>query len=641
MRQFRAGTVNSGSGPLATSSLVTSLGLITTMVFISVVVLVVAVQSWNAGPKIQALKGDIGPIGPEGPAGACNLSSTNSTFVGTGLDLSGNLSIGDTILFSPNGSISFNNASNCVEIKPKLCISEIANSDGNGSVIFLSNLTIPNGAISLSQLNFGSDYLFYNEITYAFEFVGAPVQLTLVPPIYVGGAGYLTNNSNELLIYGTDIISFNATTTRFYSFLEFLLPIIAPTTFWGNITLPQPFLILFGNTTGAPTIGSQSGILVINGPSGLEFVGNITIDNSIISNIKLDQKIIFNQNGAKIYASGSCLVLEAPSLCFNASNTIFSSPVQFTQPIVGNVTINGSLIVTGTINLPGSMTFANLTVTNVLNSTNATFVKTLYVSDAIVTSTTSVVSIAGTLLSTSTSSISSAGNVNFVSANISAISCSQPFFDPNHSGCTTLCINHSACSDQFNSLIVNQDVRIQGNIVQNSSAIPHQCCTGMGSFNFLYQRWSTTLGGSFFDNGPPTTFSFYDLSFSTDETPSLTNGATYINFGGGSSWTVPTTALYQITMSVDIDTDNDAILALVLLCGGNQVFSSPTFNGYNAAAPFPTPYILQTIVTYQHAFEAKIVASSVCIFKLAYSDGTVSLSVGNKLTLSIKLLNFE
>ena len=121
----------------------------------------------------------------------------------------------------------------------------------------------------------------------------------------------------------------------------------------------------------------------------------------------------------------------------------------------------------------------------------------------------------------------------------------------------------------------------------------------------------------------------------------MVQGNLLIGFTGGSLWTVASTGTYQVNVGLDVDTLTEAQFVLIMYCGGNRVFTSAIFYGYNQATPFLlSAYTTQSSSTYQHSIEAFFNVSTVCQFQAGYiSNNPFQVSAGNRMSLSIKLMN--
>lgn len=659
----RTATTRSSFGVGSISPWIVLSSLITFVILCS---FVLSLQLWTSGPKIQAKVGSVGPIGPVGPPGSCNLSSTNQTFVAVGIEVNGNISMNGSVTFG-NGSIFFNSTDQCVQIEPKLCVKEIGN---GGEPITILSPTVFLGSVITTIVQFGPNIsLVYDSLTNTLQLIGGLLDANLVgSPINVGNSGYLTNVSNlEMLIFANNVFTVNATLARFNTFVEFLDAIVSFTNFWNSISIGSSFSIFFGNSSTVngtiPSIGTDIGTpsnLTITGADynvvvkslvsiileGLtKFYGNVSLNGNVISDLFLDKKIIFNNNGAQIYATGSCLVLQAPSLCFNATTSFaFGTPVSFLLPITGNTTINGGLTINGTLNILGSFLVVNLTVSNTINTTNI-IAKNIQATQTLSTTNGSQVSFSGAFTVEATGSSNFNGPVKFLNGNVSSITCSQPYFDNSASGCVSLCVNHSTCNDHLNSLQVTNNVQVQGNIVRTGISNPHPCCTGSGNFNYLFQRWSHNTTSTTTAN-VTTNSTFIPLNFTSNDFIGLANGNVLIGFTGSFNWVVATTGIYNLIVSVEIDTTSSANIDIMILClstgNSTRVFTSPTFKGIARTTPFTqTSFTSVSTTIFTHQFLTGLTALDTCNFYLYAHGGVITISSGNKYTLGIKLENYN
>jgi hypothetical protein len=629
-------------------------GIFSAIAIIVFISLILGLRFWVNGPEIQGVKGNT-VVGPTGPPGPVNISGTNDTFVGKNLNLTGNLTLdeGGVISFSNLANISYDNRSGCIEIEPKLCISNLQSS--NQSIITINSSVVFNGTITTPRIDFGSNTtatIYYDPVTDTLVIIGASLEVgTLIPPIFIGNAGYVTNISAlNLFLNSYGIFTLNATVFEINAFVQLLYPIISQANFLDNIFISLGKSIQFGDynvTNGSlPFIGTQVGSpsnLTIDG-NGFNLVlkdnviidGNLSISGNVLTDIKTDGAIIFNSNGAKIYVSGSCLVIETPSLCFNISTKItFFSEVTFQNTIQGNLTINGTVTILKDLNLIGTFFMTNLTITNTFNATNSYLTNALVQFLIVPQSGTAFIN--GALVSSSTSTATFNNVVNFLGSNLSSITCSQPFFDFANSGCTSICTNHSSCIDTFSSLTILNNQRVLGDIVRNNSLTPHPCCTSTGNMNNLYQQWSSNndTAHNFTTGSTP---GFVNLSFTINEAPFLAIGQQYIGFTGGQTWNVLSNATYSVVVGVDVDIGTTATINTIIYCDGSTVVISPNFQ---VITPLTlTGYTSQPRVSFQHTFAVRVGLGSVCQFQLAYRSGNYLASLGNRQYLSIKLIEF-
>jgi hypothetical protein len=598
------------------------------------------------------------------------------------------------------GSLTFSETDQCFTFQPGVCVNELGPTLGGSNpnipktFLFLDflNQTINITDVFLdilASLNIKSSSIILNNqsfITIRELTPGDPSSTVLdiggnwpvyfssflSLPLFIGGPNsYLSSNGsflqNNLIIHTDSNMYIEVNQTLYY--LDSLLDLTG-TQITSNVSFMK-YIILPNSTTGGITFGDNnnnqgrininSGCLTLDSETSclllkssinqtttivsnlISLIGNVSFNSGsyITSVLNLIQGIQFPDAQTSIYKepTTNCLTLKATQICMIANVSFnFSTPVTFTKPVEGSMILNGNFNVNGNLNINGSFNIQNLTVQNTLTSNifyvNRTFVSsvTTYQSG----SQQSFLSGSSIVMNSGSNLLITASSIVINSANSTAATCSLPYFSV-ESGCIPRCTNHSTCTDTYQALTVSNDLSVLGNIFTTSNLRPHPCCTGMGTTNFLYTSYSGTQGSLYNTSSTgDDDWKQLNLTFSSNNYPTLGNMLLYLPFFGGNNVTFNTTGQYSVDLSTQVDSSSSAKqIALALTCSTeSDVSISPIFQGLNGVSING-----KTIQRISTIWRRKFTSGDVCSFSILHSNGRLIVSVGRTSVLGIKLDN--
>ena len=453
------------------------------------------------GNQNNIVDGQVGPPGPIGPPGDAFVNNSNSSNL-----IVGNLTVNECVAFAgPNGTesgtICYDETSDCVEIEPALCVTDLS---VDGVLNLTGTLT---GNFSFNPLHIGDITLEeINGTLFVDGPLGLPILLDMEPipalPVVPNDTSILTSvlgPNNETLLWletpngmclSGDLL-FNDTIHGPFSAPDF-------PSFPGGIDLAPAGYI-------RPVSGMPND-LEICAPNGVLHLGctneSVAIDGTLVADLGLgDDVCIVWQNisgdGLCCDSNTGCVTLDVACYVFDGTNVSFvnGAQVEGDLNIAGNLTVEGDILFSGNM----SMVIDDLNVTcNAYVGCNLTVVDTTF-TDSLITNHVStmmsfyvgatasfivdalanfnnlvLLNANARITPGSVLSIDGAGEIRiqnggeFSSAAGATATCDSPLFS-SASGCVELCPNFTSCFLTIDVVEVVTALRVgQTGIVANN-----------------------------------------------------------------------------------------------------------------------------------------------------------------------------